>query len=74
MTGVYKGNTSNIMSALSKTTFHSFSENMDNDTDLGKLSKIKTTKHMEFSICWFTPPPPTYGKFFRDFLLSKNDF
>ena len=34
---------------------------------LGKLSKIKTTKHMEFSICWFTPPhptphPPTYGK------------
>ena len=40
---------------------------------LGKHSKIKTTKHMEFSICWFAPPP-TYGKFFRDFLLSKNDF
>ena len=30
---------------------------------------------MEFSICWLTPPPlPTYGKFFRDFLLSKKDF
>ena len=28
---------------------------------------------MEFSICWLTPPP-TYGKIFRDFLLSKNDF
>ena len=25
--------------------------------NLGKLSKIKTTKHMEFSICWLTPPP-----------------
>ena len=24
---------------------------------LGKLSKIKTTKHMEFSICWLTPLP-----------------
>ena len=20
------------------------------------------------------PPPPTYGKFFRDFILSKKDF
>ena len=29
---------------------------------------------MEFSICWLTPPLPTYGKFFRDFLLSKKDF
>ena len=28
---------------------------------------------MEFSICWLTPLP-TYGKFFRDFLLSKKDF
>ena len=26
-------------------------------TGLGKLSKIKTTKHMEFSICWLTPHP-----------------
>ena len=29
---------------------------------------------MEFSICWMTPPLPTYGKFFHDFLLSKKDF
>ena len=26
-------------------------------SQLGKLSKLKTTKHMEFSICWLTPPP-----------------
>ena len=25
----------------------------------GKLSFKKTTKHMEFSICWLTPPPPS---------------
>ena len=41
---------------------------------LGKLSKKKTTKHMEFSICWLTPSPPTYGKSSVIFLLSKNDF
>ena len=39
---------------------------------LGKLSKKKTTKHMEFSICWLTPP--TYGKSSVIFVLSKNDF
>ena len=42
------------------------------ECDLGKLSKIKTIKHMEFSICWFTPP--NIWKSFRDFLLAKNNF
>ena len=32
------------------------------------FKKKKTTKHMEFSICWLTPPP-TYGKFFGDFFI-----
>ena len=32
--------------------------------NLGKLSKIKTIKHLEFSICWFT----------HYFLCSKNAF
>ena len=38
----------------------------------GKLSKIKTMKHMEFSIRGLTPP--NNEKYYRDFLLSKIDF
>ena len=30
--------------------------NISGQNNLGKLTK-KTTKHMEFSICWLTPPP-----------------
>ena len=43
---------------------------------LGKLSKIKTVKHMEFSICLLTPPPPYQHmeNSFVIFLLSKKDF
>ena len=35
-----------------------FSHNLEKQVvSLGKLSKKKNTKHMEFSICWLTPPP-----------------
>ena len=40
---------------------------------LGKLSKIKTTKHMEFSMCLLTPPPYQHMEnSFVIFLLSKK--
>ena len=38
------------------------SYHFSHDSDLGKLSKIKTVKHMEFLIFWFTPPPKHMGK------------
>ena len=37
----------------------------------GSFHLKKTTKHMEFSICWLTP---NIWKIYRYFLLSKNDF
>ena len=36
----------------------SYKDNLNLFIELGKLSKSIFKKHMEFSICWLTPPPP----------------